>query len=338
MVGFTAEQSLADSSKGAAMQRGRNAVVGLLLALAFFVLAMPAYGLITRLMPLKDVVEESQFILTVKVESVDADKPVMVLTVDEPLKGKVPFKKMTVHLKGDAEAKKLKHTPDLLKRVAPKMPLVLFVTQRDTTFIVFAYSNGTWFQMTGVKDDDSDAVRWGFTHLEPYLRRTYKGATADLQKVVADYLNDKKALPGTDPKENPGLGPEVEPEKPETKPTDKQARDRRSLPGTVTTGPVFAVIPAVLIGGPLALLAMLFPSAFGGWKRWLTLLSVGCTNTTLYSLQFWLAPDPTTVWGSSFILWIAMALVTLAGVVWAFQRHYVRVMEARRRSRRTSPN
>jgi outer membrane protein assembly factor BamB len=311
----------------------RGIVFGLM---GLLLLASPAWALITRLTPLKDVVEESQFIFTVKVDSVDADKLSLVLTVDDQLKGKAPFQKLTVLLKGDAEAMKGKQTPDLLKRVAPKLPVVLFVSQRDTTFIAFAFTNGTWFQLKGVKDDDSDTVRWSFTHLEPYLRRTFKGTTGEMQKVVADFLNDKdkKTLPDTDPKEKPGLGPEIEPEKKETKPEEEKVSesrsniDRRSFRGTVTTGPVFGVIPAVLIGGPLAMLAMLFPSVFGGWKRWLTLLSVACTNSTLYTLQFWFAADLSgTVWGRASTLWIMMALVTLAGTVLAFVRHGVRVMD-----------
>jgi outer membrane protein assembly factor BamB len=316
------------------MKRLKITGAGLIASLCFVFTAGPAQALITRLTPLKDVVEESQFILTVKVESVDADKPAMVLTVDEQLKGKVPFKKLAVHLKGDAEAIKGKQTPDLVKRVAPKLPLVLFVSQRDTTFIGFACTNGTWFQMTGIKDDDSDMVRWSFTHLEPYLRRTFKGTTAQLQKAVSDYLNDKKPLPEVDPKEKPGLGPEVEPEKKDSKLDPNQPPDSRAISdlpsscATVTCGPVFGVIPAVLIGGPLAMLAMLFPSVFGGWKRWLTLLSVACTNSTLYSLQYLFSTELSgTVWGRSSTLWIAMALVTLAGTVWAFQRHCVRVMQ-----------
>jgi outer membrane protein assembly factor BamB len=316
------------------MKRLKIACAVLIAAMCTVLAAGPAQALITRLTPLKDVVEESQFILTAKVESVDADKPVMVLAVDEQLKGKAPFKKLVVHLKGDAEANKGKQTPELLKRVAPRLPLVLFVSQRDTTFIAFAYTNGTWFQMTGIKDDDSDHVRWSFTHLEPYLRRTFKGTTAELQKAVSNYLNDKKPLPDTDPKEKPGLGPEVEQEKKDAKPDDEKpgvsraTSGRPSFGGTVARGPVFGVIPAVVIGGPLAMLAMLFPSVFGGWKRWLTLLSVACTNSTLYSLQYFFSNELSgTVWGRSSTLWIAMSLVTLAGTVWAFQRHCVLVME-----------
>ena len=307
------------------MNRRMNHIGVLLVGIGVLTLAMPAQAVITRKLPLNEVVEGSEFILTVKVEAVDPDRPGLVLVVDEHLKGKFPINKLAVNLKGDDEAAKAKQTPDLLKRVAPKLPIVLFASLRDSKYVAFAYTNGTWFQMTGVKDDDSDNVRWSFTHLEPYLRRTYKGTTAELQKALGDYLNDKKALPDTDPKEKPGLGPEVEPEK-KDKPEDK-----KSSRGAVARGPVFGVIPAVLIGGPLAMLAMLFPSVFGGWKRWLTLLSVGCTNSTLYTAQYFFSNElVVSRWpllGTTYALWFGMTMVTLAGMVWAFLRHFGRVME-----------
>src|SRR5262249_12393261 len=163
---------------------------------------------------LRDVLEKSTFILVVKVETIDPDRPSVVLEVDEDLKGKAPFRRLPVNLKGDSEAAKKKDTPNLLKRLAPKLPLVLFFNQMGDKkdYVAFAYTNGTWFQLTGVGDDDSDTVRWSFTHCEPYLRRTYKGPTADLRQVVIDGLAGKKKPPEPDPKEKSGLGPEVEEE------------------------------------------------------------------------------------------------------------------------------
>ncbi len=218
---------------------------------AGLLLATPAQGLITRLTPLRDVLHEATFIFTAKVESVDADKPSMVLVVDEDLKGKTPVRKLPVLFKGDAEAKKNNHIPLILKRVAPKLPLVLFVLKRDKKYTAFAYTNGTWFQMIGVEADGM--VRWSFTHGEPYLRKTFKGSTADLKQIVVDSLAGKKKPPEPDTKEKPGFGPEVEAEK-------KSQSGERPAVG----GPLFAVIPTVLVGGPLAILAMLFPAVFGG--------------------------------------------------------------------------
>ena len=80
----------------------------------------------------------------------DAEKPALVLVVEEDLKGKAPVRRLAILLKGDAEAKKKNHVPLILKRVAPKLPILLFILQQDKKYTAFAYSNGTWFQIIGV--------------------------------------------------------------------------------------------------------------------------------------------------------------------------------------------
>jgi hypothetical protein len=114
-----------------------------------------------------------------------------------------------VNLAGDEQAKKEGHTPKLLKRLAPKLPLVLFAVPKTEHVLLFGYTNGTWFQGFGREDRDGK-VGWEFAHLEPTFRRTYKGTTAELIQVVTDGLAGKKPPPEPDPKEPPGLGPEVE--------------------------------------------------------------------------------------------------------------------------------
>src|SRR5262249_8338502 len=160
-----------------------------------------------------------------------------------------------------------------------------------------------------------DTVRWSFNHCEPYLRRTYRDGTADLRQTILDHLTDKKKAPEADTKVEPGLGPEVKPAEP-AKP--KQCGQARS-----TTGPVFAVIPTVLVGGPLAILALLFPAVFGGMtlflRRWLVVLTVVSLNSTLWVVHGWLAPAlKGTWWGSPLALWVGMTLIALAGLVWAW--------------------
>src|SRR5262249_6205406 len=131
-------------------------------------LAAPAWAVITRLMPLKEVLAESDPSCIVKVERLDPEKPAVVFTVEEDLKGKAPFRRLPMNLTGDSEAKKDNHTPQLLKRLAPDLTLVLFANGRGKRYTAFFYTNGTWFQAVGLKADD--AVRWSFTHCEPYLR------------------------------------------------------------------------------------------------------------------------------------------------------------------------
>lgn len=307
------------------MRRG-NWLLGLILGLGLGG-ATPAQALITALTPLEDVLKQSTFIVSARVASVDADKPAMVLVIEEDLKGKAPVRKLPILLKGDAEAKKKNHVPLLLKRVAPKLPILLFLLQQGNKYTAFAYTNGTWFQITGVTADG--AVRWSLTHGEPYLRKTFKGSTAELKQTVVDGLAGKKAPPKPDTKEKPGFGPEVETEK------------KSSRRGTSAGGTLFAVIPTVLVGGPLAILAMLFPAVFGGlmlvMRRWMAALSVLSVNSTLYLLQDlcrrWLADS---WWGTPLALWVTMLSVTMFGILWAWRRH-VAILAAKS-LKKTLPN
>jgi outer membrane protein assembly factor BamB len=291
--------------------RKRNGMACLAVCLGLLIAESPAQALITALTPLQDVLSQSTFIVTARVDSVDAEKATMVVVVEDDLKGKSPVRRLPIVLKGDAEAKKKNHIPQLLKRVAPKLPLVLFMLKQDKKYTTFVYTNGTWFQLAGVEADG--AVRWTFTHGEPYLRKTFKGTTAELKQTVVDGLSGKKEPPKPDTKEKPGFGPEVEPEK---------KSGKRAAGGTT----LFAVIPTVLVGGPLAILAMLFPAVFGGlalvMRRWMTALTVLSLNSTLYFLQTccvrWLIGS---WWGTAQALWLMMAIVTLLGILWAWRRH-----------------
>jgi outer membrane protein assembly factor BamB len=301
-----------------------NRTATLIAGLGLLLAQGSAQALITALTPLKDVLQQSTFIVAATVEAVDADKATMVVVVEEDLKGKSPMRKLPILLKGDAEAKKKDHVPLLLKRVAPKLSLVLFILKQDKKYTAFAYTNGTWFQIAGVESDG--AVRWSFTHGEPYLRKTFKGTTAELKQVVVDGLTGKKAPPKPDIKEKPGFGPEVEAEKKSGSrlTPSPPVRRGRGVGGEGAT--LFAVIPTVLVGGPLAILAMLFPAVFGGlalvMRRWLAALSVLSLNSTLYFTQDlcrrWLVGS---WWGTPSALWLTMSVVVLLGILWAWRRH-----------------
>jgi hypothetical protein len=178
------------------------------LALAFgLASAAPCRAVVGRLVPLREVIAVSPVIVTARVESFDPDRPAMVLVVGEALKGKPVFTRVPVALRGDTEAARAGQVPQLLRRLAPRQELVVFVYARGESCTAFGYANGTWFQMTGVKSDGQP--RWAFTHFEPYLRQTFKGTTDEMREVIEGVLAGKRKAPEPDPKEKPGLGPEV---------------------------------------------------------------------------------------------------------------------------------
>ena len=293
------------------MRQGVLAVRIVAAVLLVVLLVAPSQALITRLTALQDLISDANLILLTRVELLDGERPAVVLAIDEALKGKPTWKKVPVLLKGDGRAIKFKESPQLLKRLAVKLPVVLLLSEREGNYGGFAFTNGTWFSLVGTADGQE--VRWAFTHLEPYLRRTFKGTTPEMVQVIRDALAGKKKPPAPDEREKPGLGPEVTP--------GKEGAWRRA-----DTEPLRGVIPTVLVGGPLAMLALLFPAVFGGWTRWLVLLSIGGTISTLYFLQDWFADALVgSWWGSQNALWTAMSILAIIGVCWAWGRHLRRV-------------
>jgi hypothetical protein len=180
-------------------------VIGITISAALFAAPTPAWAVIEVLMPLAQVIKDADDIIVAKVEKLDAEKPSAVFALGDALKGKVATPRWHVNLKGDKpeEAKKL------VERLAVDLPIVLFAIkpEGDSRIMVLGYTGGTWFQIVG--QPDGEQVRWAFTHVEPFLVRTYKGSTAELRTVVADALAGKKKAPPPNPKEKPGLGPTV---------------------------------------------------------------------------------------------------------------------------------
>jgi outer membrane protein assembly factor BamB len=88
----------------------------------------------------------------------------------------------------------------------------------------------------------------------------------------------------------------------------------------------FGVIPSILVGGPLAILAMLFPTMFGGlmlWlRRWFAMSCVLCFNSLFCLINIWLRLSISSYgwWDSQLILWETLTSITLLGVIWSWRR------------------
>ncbi len=275
-----------------------------------------AFAVIAAPIPLKNCLADNEFIFVAKVESIDAGKGTMVLNVQEDLKGKIAFRRLPVKLDGDADAKKLDHIPQLLKRLAPELPTVWFVYPKGKRLTAFVFTNGTWMQILGTREEKDRAV-WNLAHGEPYLRGTFKGTTAELIETIKDGLSGKKAPPDDNPKEPPGFGPEL--------PQKKALRDPFDG-GLNRGGPLFAVIAPVGLLAPIAILAVLFPTVFGGvlilFRQWTAFITALSLNSTLYLLHLWKGSVwfRNSWWNTEPALWSAMTIVTLLCLLWAWRR------------------
>ncbi len=300
--------------------RGRMVLAAMLLLLA----VPAAHAIISAALPLDALLAVSQFIAVAKVEKVDAATPAVVLTIADDLKGKAPSRRMAIQLKGDEDARKFNHVPQLLKRLAPDLPVVLFISHRAKLYTAFAYTDGTWFQLIGQATGGDGAVAWSLTHGEPNLRQTFHGTTAELRQLLADGLAGKRKMPAIDKKVEPGFGPEV---------PAKGRTGIRWLPPTGAGGPLFGVIPTLGVGAPLMVLAALFPAVFGGvlllFRQWIAFITVFSVNSTLLLLHwllnsYWPGLLRGSWLGTDAGLWFVMTLVPLVALVWAWRRQLTR--------------
>jgi outer membrane protein assembly factor BamB len=293
--------------------------------LLLLVAGSTAPALVKNLLHLQDILDSQEMIFVATVKSHDPAKPAVVFETGEALKGKVLFGRMPVNMTGDTYGQKEKHPEQIMKRLAPDLRVVMFVNKKGKDYLAFVYSNGTWFNMTGSGENDQ-SIKWRFNHGEPYLRRTFKGTTEELRQTVVDGLAKKKDPPRADEKEPPGFGPEAKTEE-KSKPEERKDQDLlHNAHGASTAGPPLAVVPTFVIIGPLAILALLFPTVFGGlallMRRWMAALSVSCTISTLYFLQMFFLNRVSGTWlGTKGGLWLCFGVISAAGAVWASWRY-----------------
>jgi hypothetical protein len=176
---------------------------------SLLVLPQRAFALIEAKLPLDVVIADSECIAVAKIVRFNETKSIAVVEISKEMKGKAPAERFSVDLVSD----KPDLTQQLLARVDVGTQLVCFFAQKwqdkipTGNFMCLIFTNGTWSNIGGEKTDNG--IRWKFLHHEIYLRRTFKGTTEELQKVVVDVLAGKAKAPPLDNKEKPGLGPEL---------------------------------------------------------------------------------------------------------------------------------
>jgi outer membrane protein assembly factor BamB len=306
-------------------------LTGAILGILLLVTWRQAHGVITAKTPLKDIEGPARYILVGKVDKYFPDKPAMLVSVVDDIKGKAPFRKLPINCKiEDAKTAKENQIEPLLKRFGPDLEIIVFLYPRGNGFITYGFTNGTWFQLRGEQTGAKDEVRFALTSAEPYFRKSFKGTTEELRKLLKDHAVGKAKLPPLDDKVEPGFGPEYAPK--------QKSQRRRIFDGGIALnrstiyeahGPLFAVIPTIGLGAPLAILALLFPTLFGGvfvlFRQWIAFITLISLNSTLLVLQWYLASrHPNllrgTWWGDGAAAWFLMTIFTFACAFWAWRR------------------
>jgi hypothetical protein len=180
-------------------------------------------GVIKATAPLKLFVRDGTYIVQVRVTKWDPEKSRAVFEIEEDIKGKLEDRSMNVvwKLEPDSKWEGIRTLPRVIKCFGPDEHAILFINDSGGFWhnkgaerknpIAFGFTNGSWFCLESSKLEDGKLL-WKLAQGEPYLRSTFKGTTAELNKVLVDYLAGKGKLP--EPvKEEPGFGPEYQPKK-----------------------------------------------------------------------------------------------------------------------------
>ncbi len=308
--------------------RGRIAIVFILLVSCNY-----AHAVITAKTPLSATEGSSRYIFVGKVDKYLPDRPAMMVSIVEDIKGKSPFRELPINLKvEDAKSFKDNQIEPLLKRFGSDMEIIFFVAApRAGNHITFAFANGTWFQLTGATvDDKQDKVVFSLKSAEPYFRKAFRGTTDDMRKVLKDHVAKKAKLPEFDDKVEPGFGPEYAPKKGANAAPKGSLRSPLALASIdMGGGHLFGVIPTIGLGAPLAILALLFPSIFGGvfvlFRQWMAFITLISLNSTLLILQWYLAEYHKdllrgTWWSDGPAAWLLMTIFTFVCAFWAWRR------------------
>ncbi|HEY1186152.1 MAG TPA: hypothetical protein VGE74_00785, partial [Gemmata sp.] len=315
------------------LPRSRAFALGLLV---LGLCAPAAHAVITVLTPLGAILESDTYIFVAKVDKLEPDnkdRPLAVFKLDKKLKGEPPFERIPVNMTGNAASQKTGDTKTVFARLDQTRELVFFVRKQGKTYNAKVFVEGSWFSVYGQLDAGGKTVRWAFLHGEPYLRRTFKGTSAEMVKTIEDALAKKGKPPEPDEKEKPGYGPPVAAKKCEAsdeEPTHSAPPTGLHSAFRVPPSALLGVIPSFVLIGPLALVAALFPGVFArmavGMKRWRAFLVVASLNSTLALVYFalatyrphWLPPGR---WFGPVAVAAYFTLISLAGLVWAGRRY-----------------
>ena len=174
-------------------QRRGVSLVGAALLLA----GGPAGAIIARAYPLGDVISGADTIVECRVAPGGVKGEPAKLARVAALKGKVAWNAIGLRLGGGDNGKQ---APILAERLKPGRTVLLF---RKAQRFTLGYVEGTWFRLA---EPARAGEPWPFVHLEPMMRRTFRGTSAEMRTVIKEVVAGKAQAPAPDPAAKPGYG------------------------------------------------------------------------------------------------------------------------------------
>ncbi len=143
-----------------------------------------ARGFIEREYTIREVLEACTNIVFGKVKSADSVRLRGIIAVEEDVKGVSNLEEIKINF-AFGQYRPESSPPRIVKRLKVGMPVIVFY-EKNNGIQCLGYIDGTWFQTRAT--GGPAAGWWGFTHMDPYMLRTFSGPTTEFQKVVRAIL------------------------------------------------------------------------------------------------------------------------------------------------------
>ena len=162
--------------------------------------ALPAGAYVEAIMPLQQVLNESEVIAEGTIEKVDPKNKTAVVKVSKSLKGKCGYELIKMTFGGG----QVWHPDAIQKHLVVGAPAIIFYNAGRQAEM---YLNRFFFQLYGDAAAPPEKAWWSFTHIEIRMNRTFNGSVAELSDTVQKVLAGKSKPPAPNQK-LPPIGPE----------------------------------------------------------------------------------------------------------------------------------
>lgn len=148
-----------------------------------------AQGFIEREYTIHEILDACTNVVFGKVKHVDAKLLRGIIEVEENAKGRSNLDEIRMNF-ATGQYRRGSSPPKMVGLLKVGMPMIVFYRQ---TYGIqsLGYVDGTWFQ-TRSHGGYSTGEWWGFTHMDPYMSRTFSDSTTEFQKIIQAILAGEK--------------------------------------------------------------------------------------------------------------------------------------------------
>ena len=155
----------------------------------FSLFTLNTHAFIERTYTVSQILDACTNIVYGKVKSVNTTRQTAIIEVEENVKGTSNLPQIKMNF--GVGQRRPESTPEkMVALLEVGKPIIVFYEQQQAINSL-GYVSGKWFQTRSSAPEGW----WGFTHLDPYMARTFRGTTKEFQKVVRKVLAGEEWTP-----------------------------------------------------------------------------------------------------------------------------------------------